>query len=471
MCLNRLYIRSNKLDYNGVVDRLYNYVPCGYCEECLETKQSDVLVRLLYHHDYIKLHNGCTFYFTLTYDNMSLPRFLGKPVFNKQHIVRFVDNIRHLFPKDTFSYFMTSEYGGETFRPHYHFLMFCTFKVSVQDFHDMINKYWPYGRVDWSKNSGLVIGSRPLSYVAKYISKDTHFLNSLLQKKRFTPYDCETFRVFKDLYTADLEIIPFSLRSNGIGSYMAETLSFNNLVDGYVYRVDDLGISKKYMIPLYILRKTLKYHYKNVNGNVSYAYTEFGLSVLRERLKRKIKDSELEFQLLYKQILPTYVVNFQLNTKFAYDDVKQLCSSFESSFNFYDLSVYTHFYRGLSVSPSGSFDDDFDSYVMDYLFPSGQIEKYEFRVALLDRLIFCLDSVRNLGSYDIYARRQGAYNARQILLSAKTGKSKIVPVKSFAQFCNEKTDNLCLTILSARTYVNDRILKTPSRFSSLLKTA
>lgn len=472
MCLNKLYIKSNKLDFDSVVDRYYNYVPCGVCDECLATKAQDIVTRLQYHFDGIRAVGGCCYYFTLTYDNRSLPRFRNVACFNRDHVVHFIDSMRHCFAKKSCTYQMVCEYGHETFRPHYHFLWFVNYPVTIPHFHELVNKYWTYGNVNWSKCAGLVSSYRPIKYVSKYLNKDTNFINSLLKQKFISLQDCADFGNFKEVLFPYLEILPFNLRSNGIGDYMLQTLSFHDYVNGYCYRIDDTGLEQKVFIPLYILRKALKYHYYNRNGNVSYRYTSFGLDVLRVRLMKRIDHLALQYQAVFNSILPSYNFNESLKNRFAYDDLQVKVKKFISTSSFRKLASYSMFYRGLSIKPSTDLHADIDFFLSNYGC-GGNSKEFEYRDNLLDDMLFIFDTVLSFQDYQNYVKRQNAYNTKQLLLSYRTGKYYPVDIKTIYQFKNYKDPtNVCLNILQSIPLVERQSLENvQSKFLSRSKVA
>lgn len=163
MCLNPINIKNPRQFYRLGLDRLTLSVPCGECLECRKQKTNDWFVRLAYEYKDCISHGGSVYFVTLTYNNQSVPvldttsdEFLVlndvhgefvdgvSPVvpkfthkgFNKKQVRNFFKSMRQWFtcptlPKryrlnipDGVKYFLVSEYGGTTHRPHYHFLLF-----------------------------------------------------------------------------------------------------------------------------------------------------------------------------------------------------------------------------------------------------------------------------------------------------------------------------------------------------------
>lgn len=106
-------------------------VSCGVCDECIAKKQSDLVqrVRVLSIDHYL-------FFFTLTYNNDSLPRILCSngvsiPYADHADVVRMFKRIRNgnLFGYP-FKYIVVSERGKSRGRPHFHGIVFIQKSVS-----------------------------------------------------------------------------------------------------------------------------------------------------------------------------------------------------------------------------------------------------------------------------------------------------------------------------------------------------
>ena len=106
-------------------------VPCGVCVECIAKKQSDLVqrVRVLSLDHYL-------FFFTLTYNNESLPRLMCSngvsiPYADHADVVRMFKRIRNgnLFGYPL-KYIVVSERGKGKGRPHFHGIVFIEKKWS-----------------------------------------------------------------------------------------------------------------------------------------------------------------------------------------------------------------------------------------------------------------------------------------------------------------------------------------------------
>lgn len=161
------------------------FVPCGRCPVCRTSDASSWRARLQEEMDV-----SCSAIFiTLTYDDSHLPlekislsdglsRYV--PTFSKRDIQLFLKRLRETVRKsylpmyDTgkaIRYFIVSEYGPTTLRPHYHGVIFnlCTPFQSRSYAHkkvtELIRESWNNGnvRVD-------IVNDNRIAYVTKYMS-------------------------------------------------------------------------------------------------------------------------------------------------------------------------------------------------------------------------------------------------------------------------------------------------------------
>lgn len=130
----------------------YHFVPCGKCVACLSRRRNEFTYRLTQEQNY----SDYSFFLTLTYDKDHIPIKLveGKPyfVFDKKNVQDYLKRVRYYISqlnKDVkISYFLVSEYGKKTFRPHYHMLFFVKndsflkYKSSIEK---VLQAQWTYG--------------------------------------------------------------------------------------------------------------------------------------------------------------------------------------------------------------------------------------------------------------------------------------------------------------------------------------
>lgn len=225
MCIFPLHLKSKDAygcDINVTV-------PCGKCIECVKDYQNSWKIRLIEEcreHLYV-------YFFTLTYNDVTVP-ILDYCDFqllfpDKRDVQLWLKKFRthygRLFGKGSdldFKYFVTSEYGPNTGRPHYHGILFT--EVSPTFISAMFN--------DWSSRFGFVdfslVGSKGIcktrssaSKVAGYCSKYCCKVPVLMTKKEIE---------IDDYIKQGLIPAPFKLCSKGLGK-------------GYVKRM------KRYHVP------------------------------------------------------------------------------------------------------------------------------------------------------------------------------------------------------------------------------
>lgn len=202
--------------------RVYNkhigehiYVPCGHCDSCrrshnsiwiqrLEQEQQCwpycAFVTLTYSDDNILsfsydvdsnclidtfsgLSFSCDEIKNFNYkDKLFLHRKRDIYYIDKTDIQKFVKRLRYYFSElvnnpynikkygkesSTLRYFIVSEYGPTTFRPHLHCLFFFSSRSAAENFSVLLSKSWKFGISDWSFVAGQDKASR---YVAQYVN-------------------------------------------------------------------------------------------------------------------------------------------------------------------------------------------------------------------------------------------------------------------------------------------------------------
>ena len=149
--------------------------PCGQCAACLVNKSLSWKFRL----EKEVLVSDIAFWLTLQYDDEHLPRSNGIPCVSKDHCINYFHKLRRWIKNNdlklTFKYFLVSEYGPQTLRPHYHALLL--FKLPGMAFEPMLQlrqtlyeqckSRWYHGHVQESLfHSGVI------RYLSKYVFKD-----------------------------------------------------------------------------------------------------------------------------------------------------------------------------------------------------------------------------------------------------------------------------------------------------------
>lgn len=306
MCYAPVRIKNPRLEFDTQSDKLFLTVPCGKCGQCRSAKQKEFELRC--YHEYIETiqKNGYVLFQTFTYSQDKVPSTNGFLHFDSHHYKWFMEKMRKRLRDAGYDVvgnlkvFWTSEYGGETHRPHYHALFFVTFDIDPEVFDRFTVEAWsdhdnvPYGRTDLEHpyHKRLVNAQGAIAYVAKYVTKDIDFDEVFQNQKgkdgvKFSAkiavvkemikrkYEYELNRGVSDLVDPypnqslgdlfkllDLQtdfinkIQPFHRQSKGLGLSMIEHLSMDELMSGRTTLPDNdpFIVKKDVNIPLYIDR-------------------------------------------------------------------------------------------------------------------------------------------------------------------------------------------------------------------------
>lgn len=156
-------------------------VPCGHCPACLANRQQDWATRLL-----AEMQNSENAYFvTLTYNDDSLPHdpTTGLPCVYSDHITKLNKDIRKRkqvgkfrcsvpysnkrielkLSSDRIRYYITSEYGPEHLRPHYHCIYF-NVDNDIYTVECLFREVWKHGFIDVAPCS-----IETIMYTTKYL--------------------------------------------------------------------------------------------------------------------------------------------------------------------------------------------------------------------------------------------------------------------------------------------------------------
>lgn len=183
MCIAPRKILNRKANYKEGIDKVYITIPCGKCYECVKQKADGWFVRSCYEFSRSKRLGGTSYFPTLTYNDDMLPSInlddskfdglrkelknvynvdmppLADICFSKKDIQKFFRRFRQLINGVNtkiylkgldgqkvndfeFKYFVTSEFGKNTKRPHYHVKLDTEKKVDEQSLHDLLQIAW-----------------------------------------------------------------------------------------------------------------------------------------------------------------------------------------------------------------------------------------------------------------------------------------------------------------------------------------
>lgn len=180
-CINPIAIRDTR-DYETELSNGYLFLPCGKCEACRNNDALQWRIRLK--EEFYNSDNA--FFVTLTYDDSTLnfkqcfnnDAFVGWfPSVDKYDVQKFFKRFRKSFEsyyktqEKKLSYFLVSEYGPSTFRPHYHCILFNVPtlspipEVNVVKVTEKIQQIWNLGFVKVDK-----CNENRIAYCTKYMS-------------------------------------------------------------------------------------------------------------------------------------------------------------------------------------------------------------------------------------------------------------------------------------------------------------
>lgn len=167
-------------------------VPCGHCIGCrldYSKQWANRLMMELQYHD-------SAYFCTLTYDDDHVPKseyvdpetgeVCTSLTLRKRDFQLFMKRLRRAFPNDKIRFFACGEYGSDTFRPHYHAIIFglhlsdlTVYKRSPQGFvyynSDSFSDCWSVPRSDPADRLGFAVVAdvdwNTCAYTARYVSK------------------------------------------------------------------------------------------------------------------------------------------------------------------------------------------------------------------------------------------------------------------------------------------------------------
>ena len=249
MCNHLITIKNPK---NGE----FLQVPCGHCIECLNELRTEWATRMAIEFRSNKTRPAVMV--TLTYNDENLPVdefnkegvVYSQPSVKKEHIQSFIRHLRTYIKREikkgtwkgytgSIKYFITSEYGPQGGRPHYHGIIYGLTKKDLP----LIEKIWNKGFVHVGD-----VNDASIMYVAKYCYKP---VEEQLYPDRKGYFDNE-----KWMDEQGIRRKPFRLMSTSLGKAYFEDeaylkFHFKNMLEHNYIRV---GKQKKKM-PRYFKKK------------------------------------------------------------------------------------------------------------------------------------------------------------------------------------------------------------------------
>ncbi|AXH75620.1 MAG: replication initiator protein [Microviridae sp.] len=155
-------------------------VPCGKCPACYKRRVSAWSFRLMQQERIAET----SYFITLTYDTRAVPiTNSGYMGLQKKDVQLFLKRVRKVHSGSSVSYikyYCVGEYGGKSYRPHYHIiifnlqleLMYSRDDLKLLDYSDYDGQVqvkclqWPHGMTTVGRVTGASVG-----YTLKYMSK------------------------------------------------------------------------------------------------------------------------------------------------------------------------------------------------------------------------------------------------------------------------------------------------------------
>lgn len=298
-CEHPIYIRNKDLLYVPGKTKKNVPVPCNRCQSCQNAKRDQWFIRSFAEIKKATQAGGFSLMITLTYDNRNLPWFHSSkdkgyhiPGFNHDHINRFLhylerDLLTHYgLKRSDWSYLITSEYGENTQRPHYHGILNIFKKVSLKypvshhrvqwsktprevQVNDkvvmaLVCKRWIYGHVfpdPLKDHETAVIQSHEAGalYVAKYVNKDVAFYGRRDLQAYFLNVKKDGHDRI-DRKKAIKKFLPRHWQSNGYGDAIISDFlnaSDSDRIDMWVNGIALPLSTYRYQMPLYFKDKLI----------------------------------------------------------------------------------------------------------------------------------------------------------------------------------------------------------------------
>lgn len=234
-------------DYSKSQDRTTT-VRCGICEGCLKTKITDWAFRLE-QEGKVSLH---VHFVTLTYSPGFVP--LTKNQFQtiqKRDVQLFMKRLRLNQDHGNLKYFACGEYGSNTYRPHYHIILF-----NCDDQQDIIDAWTKDGKPLGNTHIVNDISNGAIPYTLKY-----------MYKKGLVPAWDEINEETGEIYIPDDRNPEFRIMSQKLGlSYLTPAIVKWHLADSknrmYVTMKNGINVA----MPRYYREKLIKLSNRSRNA-------------------------------------------------------------------------------------------------------------------------------------------------------------------------------------------------------------
>lgn len=146
-------------DQDGYFYKKPVFLPCGKCYVCRQNLVNSWIPRFIAECK----TSDFQLFVTLTYSDEKLYfNQQGQSSVHQRHITLFFKNFRKAFPEARLRYYVCAEYGGRTYRPHYHVLLFGS-GCDKNECKSAIAKHWHHGHVHCG-----TVGPASIRYCANF---------------------------------------------------------------------------------------------------------------------------------------------------------------------------------------------------------------------------------------------------------------------------------------------------------------
>lgn len=299
---------------------------------------------------------------TLTYRNENLPKIpkicFKNPenykeinCFSKSDIQNWIHGVRQYFKYhnnftngNNIRYFIASEYGSNTHRPHYHAILAWPNTVDYKTMHQICTEKWEHGHMFPRNVNGdkdmlpfKIVGdaSKAINYVAKYACKDIDYedVTKTLNLNK-------NLKIYKNCCS-------FHLQSKSLGFEFIKNMSDQEKHDIFVHGISFQGDGLTYKIPVYIKNKIVFDNYYIINKTTGKRLIRRKASKFFEKYKTELFTEKAKFyeKLFNDSLNPDYFKRRGLN--------EQQAQKFTDAINYYKDRVNNTI--GFDVFGSGVF--------------------------------------------------------------------------------------------------------------------
>lgn len=402
MCINFFNVRQSNFRNVQNAGKCAVFAPCGQCPECRKIAQYSWAWRLTAEIQHcVKTRGYQVGFITLTYNDEHLPRLprfsepelaplSNRPCFNRDHTDKLIKYIRKVGHRDygltDIKYFVTSEYGPATKRPHYHMIIaWDASKITGESIHGLIRHWWReymhLGFVSPDRPCGGALrrsGAPILPFVLDTLSKG---LDASFYTAKYATKDLDWYSMFYDqkgelicskkFLKSLKQYMPHHRQSKSLGFSAVASLSDAEKVDLLEHGKSFLGSDRLMMPPLYIRNKLLftPYYILDDSGKrlVKQSCTDFYKQHFDAIIGRKLKYFDALFDAMKK---PDYWLSRGVNTSLPYDvfmDASSLWGDRTSYYPWEFMTTYDNYdYLGCKLSEA-------------YLFYYGMKREYCFK--------------------------------------------------------------------------------------------